>query len=104
MPKICKVQISFVIEQQGDYFVAYCPSLDLSAYAHTASAAKKSFAEVLKIFIEDTTEKGTLEKVLLGLGWKLQQKPAFNYQPPRIPLSKRGKIERRSVQFPCYAN
>lgn len=90
-----KVQIYFV--QEGDYVVAYCPSLDLSSYGTTTTKAKKSFSEVLDIFMTETLRKGTLEKVLLELGWKLQQKPSFKYEPPSLTSDKRARSLRQKA-------
>jgi len=104
-----KVEIFFV--KEGDYVVAYCPSLDLSSYGSSAAKAKKSFGEVLDIFMTETLRKGTLEKVLLGLGWKLQQKPSFKYEPPRLSADKRAralrqrasKVEQKTVSLTSVA-
>lgn len=83
-----EIQIQVEILKEEDYFIARSPALDLSTYAKSAAKAKERFEDVLNIFIEDTTEKGTLERVLLDLGWKLQKKPTIKYQPPRERLSK----------------
>jgi predicted RNase H-like HicB family nuclease len=93
-----KLNLPVDFEQEGEYYVAYCPALELSAYAKSKAGAKKAFTEVLTIFIKDTEEKGTLEKVLLGLGWKLQQKPKFKYEPPTPPEPKKGKESQRTRQ------
>lgn len=61
-----KVQVLF--KKEGDFYVAYCPALELSGYGYSKSDAKKSFSENLEIFIEEVNEKGTLDKVLLDLG------------------------------------
>lgn len=91
------LELEVAFEQDGDYVVAYCPTLELSAYANTEAKAKKSFEEVLGIFLDDVTEKGTLEKVLLGLGWKLQQKPSFKYEPPQIRQRDKRAIKNWST-------
>ncbi len=94
-----KISVPFLILQEGDYFVAYCPSLELSSYGHTITDAKQSFAEALKIFVKETEKKGTLEKVLLGLGWTLQQKPSFKYQPPELSAKNRRALQRKTVSI-----
>jgi hypothetical protein len=83
--KVHRIVLKVFLVRDGDYFVAYCPALELSSYDTTENGAKKSFDEALRIFVEDTERKGTLEKVLLGLGWTLKQKPSFQYQPPKKP-------------------
>ena len=68
--------------KQGDYIVSYCQSLELSSFGETEDEAKEGFEGALHSFIEDTHYKGTLERVLLDLGWSLTKTPTINYQPP----------------------
>lgn len=77
------VGVAFVREE--DYVVAYCPALELSAYGKNEQSAKKAFEEALKIFLEETTKKGTLAKVLTKLGWR---KSIHTYEPPDLPYDK----------------
>jgi len=104
--KTYKVDVPVVIFQEGKYFVAYCPVLELSSYGQSASEAKGAFAEALKIFIEETERKGTLEKILLDLGWTLKRKPSVQYQlpefsPERIRAVVRGKgVVKQTVRVP----
>ena len=83
-----KIKVNFI--QEDEFIVAYCPELDLSTYARSIEMAEKAFNEALEIFIKDVDEKGTLEKVLLKLGWRLQQVPEFNYVPPKIIKQEPG--------------
>lgn len=85
--KVIEVQVDVLFIHEGDYIVAYCPSLELSAYAKRMTTAKKKFDEVLKIFFEDVHKKGTLEKVLLQLGWTLRQIPDISYKPPQVSIN-----------------
>jgi len=92
--------IEVALFKDGDYYIAYSPALDLSAYGNSEEDAKIDFEEQLDIFIKETSEKGTLEKVLLEQGWKLKLKPRPAYVPPRRKSSKLykgltplGKIE-----------
>jgi predicted RNase H-like HicB family nuclease len=78
------VKINVFILKEDDLFVAYSPALELSSYGDTEDEAKEAFQNALQIFIEDTQEKGTLEKVLLSLGWTLRKKPRVSYQPPTL--------------------
>jgi len=105
--KTIKLDLSVSFEKEGDYFVAYCPALELSSYGKSEASAKKSFDEALEIFIEETVRKGTLLKILLELGWTLRQKPSVLYKPPTIkkPISSRpnSRTIRETVQFPSLA-
>lgn len=85
-PNSITVQIPVFLFVEDGVHVAYTPVLELSSYGKSIQDAKEAFQEALNIFFEDTTEKGTLEKVLLQLGWRLQQRPKPNYKEP--PFSK----------------
>jgi len=68
--------------KEGDFIVAYCPSLELSSYGDSEDDAKIAFEEALKIFIDETQSKGTFFNELLNLGWVLQKKPLASFTPP----------------------
>ena len=78
------MEVDVVILKEDEYFVAYCPALELSAYGKKEKEALASFKNEINIFIEETAKKGTLEKYLLKQGWKLQQTPKIKYQPPKL--------------------
>lgn len=118
MPKTTKhrlmyvtVQVQVKILKEGDYLVAYCPMLELSSYGKTPEAAKQGFEGAMRIFIEETTKRGTLEKELLSLGWTLRQKPSCEYQPPssldgltstrRLRSADVVREYSESVRLPC---
>ncbi len=84
MTKTYKISVQVGIIKEKECYVAYCPALELSSYGNTEAEAKESFDEALGIFLTETERKGTLEKVLLGLGWTLKQKPSFEYLPPAL--------------------
>src|ERR1017187_2406754 len=89
------VLLNIIIKKEGDYYVAYCPALEVSSYGKTRAQAHKMFNEALEIFIEDTHAKGSFEKVLLQLGWKLQQVPVVKYTPPK--LTAKGIMEEIAI-------
>src|SRR5947208_2340209 len=76
--------LQVIFSQDGEYVVCYCPALDLSSYGKNHDDAHNAFEEALSIFLEDTIHKGTLEKVLLDLGWFLSKQEYF---PPQLPLN-----------------
>ena len=77
------VIIDVLVGKQGDYYVAYCPALELSSYGKTEDEAKGNFDIELDIFLGETEKRGTLEKILLKLGWCLKQSPLPTYLPPK---------------------
>ncbi len=65
--KVVNVSVEVQLIKQGDYIVSYCPALELSSFGDTEDDAKTAFEAALGIFLKDTHEKGTLERVLLDL-------------------------------------
>ena len=83
-----KVTLQVMLYKEGDFSVAYCPALELSAYGDNNKTAKSEFKATLTIFIEETMKRGTLEKELLSLGWCLQKVPEAKYEPPKLNIEK----------------
>jgi hypothetical protein len=84
--------------KEGDYYIVYCPALELTSYGETEDIAKKRFDEEMSIFFNETNRKGTLEKYLLKMGWTLTQKPKPKYSPPEhlhIPLNQLNSFTER---------
>ena len=79
-----EVQVDVVLLKDGEYYVALCPSLNVSSYGQTQKEAKQAFDEALKIFISETDKNGNLEKELLKYGWVLQQQPKLAYTPQKL--------------------
>lgn len=57
------------IFKEGDVFVAYTPTLDISTCADTLKEVKKQFGQLVKIFFEELERKNTTDEVLESLGW-----------------------------------
>jgi predicted RNase H-like HicB family nuclease len=107
MKKNTRVHVPVSFYKEGDYVVAYCPALELSSYGKTEEAAKRAFGRAVSIFLEETQRKGTLERVLLSLGWSLRQKPSCRYELPLFPAkSTLGtkmamSMVKQTVTIPC---
>ena len=54
--------------------IAYCPSLNLSAYGQTLEEAKSEFSKILKEHLEYCISKKTLAADLEKHGWTVRQK------------------------------
>lgn len=69
-----KVHVEFTVpaevRQEGAYFVAGCPPLDVFSQGETEESALVNLAEALQLFVESCYERGTLEKVLKDCGFK----------------------------------
>lgn len=86
-----KVQLSIPVSffREGKYFIAHTPTLDLSTSGKTYEEAGKRFQQVLEIFFEELTEKGTLAEVLLSQGWVHKE---TSWLPPIPVASQMAKI------------
>ncbi len=87
-----QIKIEVLLFEEHETFVAYCPALELSSYGVDQKDAKKAFEGALDIFVKETTKRGTLEKLLLKLGWSLEQKPKLNYRPPVFNLKDQQSL------------
>lgn len=63
--------ISMLSFKEGETFIIYTPQLDISGYGNTYAEALTSFEQSLEMFLDYTTNKQTLYKVLSDLGWTL---------------------------------
>ena len=93
------VTLEVMLYTEGDYSVAYCPALELSAYGDNNKVAKNEFKNSLQIFIEETMKRGTLENELLSLGWVLQKVPKAKYKPPRLNMEELLAAKHHSELF-----
>jgi len=94
--KSVEVKVDVLLIKEGDFFVAFCPSLNISSYGDTDKDAKKAFDAALHIFIAEMDKKGSLEKELLRNGWILQQQPKPLYKPPGLPVFPGAEVFRKS--------
>ena len=87
-----KAEVAILIIKETDTYLAFCPALNLSSYGKTEKKALRAFASALNIFFEESDRKGTLEKLLLKLGWSLQHHPHPVYEPPRLNTAQLNKL------------
>ena len=76
-----KANIPVIYLKEGEAFICYSPAFDLAAHGDSFEDAKRSFAQVLKLFIEQVSKKGTWDDVLSECGW---EKIRHAWNPPRI--------------------
>lgn len=88
------VSLPVTFLKEGKYFVAYSPAIDMSTSASTFEKVKNRFDELVKIFFEDLIERGTLEQVLSGLGWR---KIEAEWIPPQVIGQESQRFEHRFV-------
>lgn len=79
-----KVRIPTFAFKEGKTVVVYSPALDLSSCGKTLSQAKHNFASAVNLFLDELEEMGTLEDVLLELGWNKHEHPRKEWVPPHL--------------------
>lgn len=57
-----KVSVNLTVNffREKNKFIAYSPALDLSTSGKTLEEAKKNFAEISRLFIEELEKKGSI--------------------------------------------
>jgi len=85
-----EVQLSLLVYKQGDYYMALCPSLDLSSYGDSVEDALVGFEGAMQIYLEHCVETGTLEADLKNHGWQIAELPTRFRQPARVTLDIPG--------------
>jgi len=85
-----ETQLQISIIREGKKFIAYTPALDLSTSGNNYEEVKNRFNEIVHIFFEEILKRGTLEDVLIDLGWKRFQK---RWNPPIIVSQESEKVK-----------
>ena len=68
-----KISVSVFLFKEGEVYIAYCPSLDLSGYDVTEENAKVDFEYMLKDWLKTQSVNKTLVKDLIEHGWKIDE-------------------------------
>lgn len=71
--KVQSVRLSTRIFKQGSQIVIHSDSLDFCTSGDTIEQARANFHDAIHIFLEDLFEQGTLQEILLELGWSEQE-------------------------------
>ncbi|MDP2668969.1 MAG: hypothetical protein Q8P07_04010 [bacterium] len=83
-------QLPVSVFKEGKCFIAYTSALDLSTSGKTYEQVMKRFDEVVEIFFEELTKNGSVEEVLLNLGWEKVKK---HWSPPSLISQESKTIE-----------
>lgn len=78
-------KLEVLLIEEDDQWVAYCPALQISSYGDTQREARGAFEEAWRITLEELVKRGSLERELLRLGWRLVSVPRPIYEPPVTP-------------------
>ncbi len=63
------IQFTTQIFREGKMYVAYSPVLDVSSCATTKSKAQKNLLEAVRLFLEESEKKGSLDQILMEAGF-----------------------------------
>lgn len=66
-----EISVSLFTFKEGDVYIAYCPSLDLSGYDRDIDKAKADFEAMLSDYLLWQTRNGTLRADLEAHGWRI---------------------------------
>lgn len=64
-----RVVVDIYIFKEHDYYISYCPSIDICTSGYSHDEALSNFYERLEIYIDSCMEKGTLWDDLKAHGW-----------------------------------
>ena len=81
---ILELRLSVLVFQQGDYYVAFCPSLNLSSYGDSVGDAKVGFDEVMTSYLEESKANGSLHDDLVKNGWQFNIHNNQKAEPPAM--------------------
>ncbi len=85
-----KANIPVIYLKEGKVFLCSSPAFDLVAHGDSFEDVEQSFAQTLKLFVEQVSKKGTWEEVLRECGW---EKVKQEWSPPRIIGQESKEIE-----------
>lgn len=94
------INVSVYVFKDGETFVAYCPSLDLSGYDKTEETARKDFEYMLKDWLKTQVTNGTLQEDLKAHGWNLSERGGK--EPGMEEMLKKQKVLNAVVEMPEY--
>lgn len=90
--------LGVVLIREGANIAAWVPALDLTTHGDSEEDAVRAAQEAAKAFLDELAEMGTLEDVLLDLGWQKDgESESFPYTPPEVIHAV------RSVHVQCHA-
>lgn len=87
------MKLSIFIFLENGIYIAYCPSLDLSAYGKDAEDAKNNFEVTIKEHLRYCIENDSLEADLMRYGWRKVDNSLYEPTFPTL-LSQSETLQR----------
>jgi len=92
--------------KQGEFFLSYCPSLNISGYGNTEKEADEFIKHEMIVFCEDLNSMQSEEKnhFLLSLGFKKERFKTKNFSKAYVDENGRlqdfdeGTVQRKILQ------
>lgn len=81
---VLELQLNVLVFQEGEYYVAFCPSLNLSTYGNSVGDAKDAFDDAMNIYLDYSNENGTLHQDLIKHGWQFGLENNKKVEPPSM--------------------
>jgi predicted RNase H-like HicB family nuclease len=75
------LHLSAVVRQEGDLWVAGCPSLEVFSQGRSEEDAKANLQEAVEMWIDSCLERNTLATALRELGW-------YRVSPGTVPKDR----------------
>lgn len=83
MYKNVEVKLDIFFVKEDNFYIAFSPAMDLTAYGNSMRDAKKSFETTFQIYLEESFKDDTLIDDLLKHGWTVQTQPTAKFTPPK---------------------
>ena len=96
-----RLELPFEISQEGKWYIATCPVLDVCSQGESLEQAKENLAEALTAFLVSCFERGTLDAVFKQCGFKTKE-PFINIKDGVTPREKRPDL--LDVPIPFWVN
>lgn len=94
------VSVSVFLFKEGEVFIAYCPSLDLSGYDTTEDKARADFEYILQEWLQEQVTNGTLQEDLTRYGWKIEHGGAT--EPTVEEILQRNRSASKVFELPEF--
>lgn len=88
-----KAHLKLFTGKQGDYFVSFFPSLNVSGYGETPEQSAEDAEYNIKVFIEDimALNKSSIDKELRKLGW--ERNTFFKKKFSKASVDEKGVLQ-----------
>ncbi|MBU1152395.1 type II toxin-antitoxin system HicB family antitoxin [bacterium] len=69
-----KIILTGEIWKENNMYTSYCREIDVASCGNNIEEARKNLREVIEIFLEETSRKGTLKELMKEVGFSLEER------------------------------